>query len=609
MADFLTTMYGDGNACIGNKYGKTVVKAKDIYFNNDGHMTVNFLKWGGGRTTDNLSCLNALKFDLDTEKAGLSPTGAFQLLDEEIFGKNRLPYPTFVVNSGAGLHIYYKFDNVIRTDALDVYKRLEKTFCEYFRDYGIDTAASVNPVGVLRLPGTINEKHGNTVRIIFESGNIYSFRDLCDEYLSYADDEPATEKQLAFLANMERIFGVEFPERYKANKRNARKTINHNLNRYMIYNPVKPASEKQLKYIDKICKTIGKECPNIVSSYEANVWIKEHEALYKVSTDKYGITRTSMDLLRSKDLNVLNTLNVLLAYVNTHKANTYKREVALFYIRYCASCLYGIEEGKNIMLQANNLLDKPFREKDISRLTKSAQTYIQKNQSLRIGIKSVAYKITDNYDAFNEYSKSFIYVSKDHYAYDSMLKYKNYQIDYNTYRSDYQKDYHKKAYNKKVNGIYKKDKIENRQRFIAEHPEYSNKELAELLGVSLCTIKRDKNALKEKKYKKTAPEGGIKISHTIYYTPMVYPEDEVVCSPTTNGIITNNNTNILINNMDESILSDNLYPNYNPYPFGNSPYANHKDAFQNISPYHWGYELSTTNITTYIQNKDHYDSS
>ena len=90
---------------------------------------------------------------------------------------------------------------------------------------------------------------------------------------------------------------------------------------------------------------------------------------------------------------------------------------------------------------------------------------------------------------------------------------------------------------------------------------------------------------------------------------MVYPEDEVVCSPTTNGIITNNNTNILINNMDESILSDNLYPNYNPYPFGNSPYANHKDAFQNISPYHWGYELSTTNITTYIQNKDHYDSS
>ena len=40
MADFLTTMYGDGNACIGNKYGKTVVKARDIYFNNDGHMTV-----------------------------------------------------------------------------------------------------------------------------------------------------------------------------------------------------------------------------------------------------------------------------------------------------------------------------------------------------------------------------------------------------------------------------------------------------------------------------------------------------------------------------------------------------------------------------------------
>lgn len=142
------------------------------------------------RKVENIRQFRALFLDIDGVE-GDQIGCAYRIL--ELAENKEIPSPTMIVNSGRGIHLYWKIKNA-PYQALNTWQQLEDYLYYKLKKYGADNKA-LDAARVLRLPGTINSKNNSICKILMIDDNIeYSMYQLREEYLNYK----AKPKQLEF---------------------------------------------------------------------------------------------------------------------------------------------------------------------------------------------------------------------------------------------------------------------------------------------------------------------------------------------------------------------------------------------------------------------------
>lgn len=134
-----------------------------------------------GRTAENTLQLKSFWIDLDFKQYKSSDeitTDIQKVID-------RIGPPTFIVNSGGGLHLYWAFDCAIDTNE---WEPLAVAFQATWQDLGVlADPVSIDAARVLRLPGTHNRKPEydapRLVHIINSTGRTYDPYDLAEHFV------------------------------------------------------------------------------------------------------------------------------------------------------------------------------------------------------------------------------------------------------------------------------------------------------------------------------------------------------------------------------------------------------------------------------------------
>jgi hypothetical protein len=123
---------------------------------------------------------------------------------EEVVGYclgNAIPEPTSVWSSGRGLYAKWAYSTPLPGRAIPRVEALNRKLAELLRSFGADSAVA-HAASVLRLPGSLNSKNGGAVRKLWQNSHhqlpySYDFSELCDEVLTYTQDEVRDFRRLA----------------------------------------------------------------------------------------------------------------------------------------------------------------------------------------------------------------------------------------------------------------------------------------------------------------------------------------------------------------------------------------------------------------------------
>lgn len=130
-------------------------------------------------TPEHLQLLRACYLDLDTyrdpELAGLEPAElARRVL--EVLEAAGIPRPT-IVFTGRGLQLVWRFAGGILPAALPRWKAVQTALDGLLRAFRPDPAVTLDPVRILRLPGSVNRKSGRPATILV-AGDVVTFDEL-----------------------------------------------------------------------------------------------------------------------------------------------------------------------------------------------------------------------------------------------------------------------------------------------------------------------------------------------------------------------------------------------------------------------------------------------
>ena len=133
------------------------------------------------RRVENIRQFRALYIDIDGVEDD-QVACAYKIL--ELAENKEIPKPTMIVNSGRGIHVYWRIKNA-PYGALYTWQELEDYLYYKLKHLGADMAAT-DGARILRLPGTINSKNNAKCRALWIDNEIeYSMYDLREEYLNY----------------------------------------------------------------------------------------------------------------------------------------------------------------------------------------------------------------------------------------------------------------------------------------------------------------------------------------------------------------------------------------------------------------------------------------
>lgn len=159
------------------------------------------------RKEANVHRLKHLYVDLDTYHSEYSNypycnDHILQILEESYFGI-KFPVPNLTVSSGRGLYLIWNIDE--HKNALPRWKTVQKYLCCLLKEFGADPKVSTDSARVLRIPGSINTKSGQTVTILrknTEKHTLYEFLDLYmpDSYMKGIRAHEEYRKQKAFVS-------------------------------------------------------------------------------------------------------------------------------------------------------------------------------------------------------------------------------------------------------------------------------------------------------------------------------------------------------------------------------------------------------------------------
>lgn len=143
------------------------------------------------RRVSNIRQFRALFQDLDIHKLGYNKEEVVWSIYIMAY-ENKIPMPTMIVDSGRGLHIYWKIKNA-PYGALNTWQELQDYLYYQLRSLEADKKA-LDGARVLRLPNTLNSRENALCKVLVLNDDIeYSMYDLRETYLNYS-----VSKQLQF---------------------------------------------------------------------------------------------------------------------------------------------------------------------------------------------------------------------------------------------------------------------------------------------------------------------------------------------------------------------------------------------------------------------------
>ncbi|MGL4914285.1 MAG: hypothetical protein ACRC3Y_17830 [Romboutsia sp.] len=135
------------------------------------------------RRVENIRQFRALFQDMDFEKLGLHKSEVVYLV-WILHYEGKIPKPTMVVDSGRGIHLYFRIQNA-PYGALNTWQELQDYIYYQLKHLGADRKAT-DGARVLRLPGTTNSKNEGQCEILYIDNELeYSMYELREQYLNY----------------------------------------------------------------------------------------------------------------------------------------------------------------------------------------------------------------------------------------------------------------------------------------------------------------------------------------------------------------------------------------------------------------------------------------
>lgn len=191
-------------------WGVALKDAKDLAClqgENDIYIGQNIFSKHGSYTKDNVSHLNAVYVDLDYYKIRkMKPEVMTSYLKLLVFNKDiAIPEPSLYISSGRGLYLIWLLDFQHKKDDFEnekYWSNVEERLVNQFKDYGADMAVK-DTTRILRLPGSINSKTGEVVKVIagdldnpkrYSLGEIYkALKQIEEQKEALKSDKPSEE--------------------------------------------------------------------------------------------------------------------------------------------------------------------------------------------------------------------------------------------------------------------------------------------------------------------------------------------------------------------------------------------------------------------------------
>ncbi|TCV86657.1 hypothetical protein [Sulfurirhabdus autotrophica] len=131
---------------------------KDVYFACAEYLSAN------SRMAGNASGAWGFWMDIDCGENKAAAGKGYLTEEKALIAVNKfcadtvLPYPTHIVSSGGGLHIYWVLDNVAESEMWLAYARRLKAITKALK-FLVDDSRTADIASVLRIPGTLNFKY------------------------------------------------------------------------------------------------------------------------------------------------------------------------------------------------------------------------------------------------------------------------------------------------------------------------------------------------------------------------------------------------------------------------------------------------------------------
>lgn len=172
------------------------IQAESDNWTEDAYFSINAFR-KNTRLTEDLWNINAFVIDYDYYKIKKYAS----LSAEEMYKSNIEPTlklrPTFVVDSGRGLYVVYKFEKNSKK-RMKLYQSIYKALVKSQLHFGADCKASL-VTQVIRIPGTINTRTGRFVEVIEANETKYKIEDFT-YCLPYSYEEVEQYKQSKILS-------------------------------------------------------------------------------------------------------------------------------------------------------------------------------------------------------------------------------------------------------------------------------------------------------------------------------------------------------------------------------------------------------------------------
>lgn len=284
------------------------------------YISMNPMKWIDKQIRRDIKHVSSLKWlycDLDiyhSDYKDLSKEQILWILEEDIFGK-KIPYPTYVIDSGRGMYCFWRIDEHVK--ALPRWKKVQQYFHSHLLEFGSDNSVVTDSARVFRAIGGVNSKSGTTVKVLKHyDDKVYTLYEIMQGYCP----------ELIFTSN-------------KTNDNNEF-TIN---------------KKKNSKKGDK--KDTGKTKGSNL------VFLNTPYTLYS---------------LRVADLETLliKHRDIASCSLSSNEKISGKRECILFLYRYWTLCITNDKEmALNKTIELNSRLNNPLSVNEVTKATKSAEKY------------------------------------------------------------------------------------------------------------------------------------------------------------------------------------------------------------------------------------------
>lgn len=172
----------------------------------------------GDRTLENLYALQSIVLDIDCHAERYCKSLRTRRIDamayylvHDAFDDYGLPEPNQIVFTGRGLQVWWNHESMSARSSLNTWKSIVRCFIEIakkvidahseddpmesLRGLSVDEQASLNPVGLFRIPGTYNSKARTYAYVIDGTKHIYSYQELVQFRNDYRTGSPIIPKK------------------------------------------------------------------------------------------------------------------------------------------------------------------------------------------------------------------------------------------------------------------------------------------------------------------------------------------------------------------------------------------------------------------------------